>query len=332
MIKKVIEINKNIFEKENFFLFYGPNEGLKNEKILKLLLNVDKNNIYKYEEKEILNDEITFFNQVFTKSLFEENKIIIINRVTDKFLRITETIIKKKIEDLKIIINSGPLEKRSKLRGFFEKHKNLVCIPFYEDNNGTLSKIAKDFFIKNNISISQENINLLINKCNGDRWNLSNELNKINLYSLDKKKINTENLLKLTNLVENHGISELIDNCLAKNAQRTINILNDNKFEPNDCIIIIRTFLIKTKKILLLSNEFEKNKNIELTLSSARPPIFWKDKEITKLQVNMWSPKELKSLIYKLNEIEFLIKKNLNNSINLVTDFILEQVSMDVNN
>ncbi len=332
MIKKVFQINKNIFEKNNIFLFYGGNEGSKKEKILELLINTNKDDIHKYDENEILTNEYLFFDQVFTKSLFEEKKIIIINRATDKFLKIIERIIKTNITDIKIFINSGPLEKRSKLRIFFEKQESLICVPFFEDSSETLSKLAKDFFFKNNISISQSNINILINKCKGDRWNLNNELNKIKLYSLDKKKINTEKLLKLTNLIENHSISELIDNCLAKNTAKTIDILNDNKLESNDCIIITRTFLVKAKKILYLSKEFKKNKNIELTLSSAKPPIFWKDKEITKIQLHKWTPKKLNSLIYKLNEIELLIKKNIYNPTNLITDFILEQAESNPNN
>jgi len=332
VIKKVFQINKDIFEKENFFLFYGVNEGLKYEKISELLLNIDKSNIYKYEEKQILNNTNQFFDQILTRSLFEEKKIILVERGTDKLLKIIEEIVEKEIKDISILINSDSLEKRSKLRNFFEKQKKTICVPFYEDNKETLSILAKKFFVKNNISISQANINLIIDKCNGDRGNLNNELNKIKFYLLNKKKINTEELLKLTNLIENHSISQLINNCLAQNLKETIKTLNDNKFETSDCIIITRTFIIKARKLLALSNEFEKNKNIELTLSSAKPPIFWKDKEITKKQVYIWKSKNLKLLIYRLNEIEHLIKKNINNSINLLTNFILEEASQNLNN
>ena len=90
--------------------------------------------------------------------------------------------------------------------------------------------------------------------------------------------------------------------------------------------------MIKAKKLLTLSKSFENNKNIDLTISSARPPIFWKDKEITKQQIYKWKPENIKNLIYSLNETELLIKKNINNSINLITDFILFQSSSETNN
>ena len=131
---------------------------------------------------------------------------------------------------------------------------------------------------------------------------------------------------------ENHSIFELIDNCLAKNKTKIISILNENNFSNEDCIMIVRSFLIKSKKLLALSEVFENNKNIDLTISSAKPPIFWKEKEITKQQILKWNSKNIKKLIYSLSEAELQIKKNINNSINLITDFILFQSSSTTNN
>ena len=173
---------------------------------------------------------------------------------------------------------------------------------------------------------------MIVNKCNGDRETLLNELQKIEYFSINGKKITSENITKLTNLIENHSVSELIDSCLVKNKKKIINILNENNFNNDDCILITRTFLNKLKKILKLSREFENNKNIDLTISSAKPPIFWKDKEIIKQQIYKLTPKNIKQLIYRLSEIELLIKKNIHNSINLITDFILDQASSNTNN
>ena len=55
-------------------------------------------------------------------------------------------------------------------------------------------------------------------------------------------------------------------------------------------------------------------------------------KQITKKQLNQWKTKNIKKFIYKLGEIELLIKKNLNNSINLITDFIIEESTLETNN
>tara|TARA_S200000501_G_scaffold320170_1_gene314877 strand:- start:86 stop:1078 length:993 start_codon:yes stop_codon:yes gene_type:complete len=329
MIIKSYELNKINFDQNKLILFYGKNEGLKNDSINNLLKN--KENISKYEEKEILENTNIFLENVFSKSLFENEKIIIIKRVTDKILKIIEEIEEKKIEDLKIIINADILEKKSKLRSFFEKSKEHVCVAFYPDTNQVLSKLTYNFFNQKKISISPANINLIVNKCNGDRETLFNELDKIEYFSKSGKKITEESIIKLTNLIENHSISDLIDNCLAKNKKKIINILNENNFGNEDCIIITRTFLLKSKKILKLCSEFKSNKNIDLTISSAKPPIFWKDKEIIKQQIYKWTPENIKKLIYKLNEIELLIKKNINNSINLITDFILDQSSSNTN-
>ena len=329
MIIKSYEINKINPVLNNFLLFYGKNEGLKNE-ITKIIIK-EQRNVLHYDEKEILDNENDFIESILTKSLFEEKKIIIIKRSTDKILRIVENLHSKNIEDV-IIINADNLEKKSKLRSYFEKNKKLICVPFYPDNDQTLSKLAYNYLIDKKIVISQANVNLVINKCSGDREALLNELQKIEYYSKGGKKITSENIVQLTNLIENHSISELVDNCLAKNKKKIISILNENNFNNEDCIVISRLFLNKSKKLLQLSTEFKENKNIELTISTAKPPIFWKDKEITKKQINQWKPENIKELIYKLSEIELLIKKNINNSINLITDFILEQSALKTNN
>ena len=330
MIIKSYEINKINFDQNKLVLLYGKNEGFKNEATNNLIKNKDE--VTKYEEKEILENINDFIESILSKSLFESEKIIIIKRVTDKILKIIDEIDSKNIEDIKIILNADNLEKKSKLRSLFEKDKRYVCVPFYPDTDQTLSKLTYNFLKKKNILISQSNINLIVNKCNGDRETLLNELNKIEYFSKNGKKITAENISKLTNLIENHSISELIDNCLVKDKKKIVNILNENNFNNEDCILITRTFLNKAKKILKLSSEFQNNKNIDLTISSAKPPIFWKDKEITRQQIYKWTPENIKQLIYKLSEIELLIKKNINNSINLITDFILNQASSNTNN
>jgi DNA polymerase-3 subunit delta len=330
MIFKSFEINKINKKINQLILFYGKNEGLKNE-ALNILIK-DENNIQNYEEKEILDNENNFIENILSKSLFEKEKFIVIKRTTDKILKVIETLYLKNLEDITIILNSDNLEKKSKLRSLFEKDKKLICVPFYPDNNQTLSKLAYNFLNDKKISISPSNINLIVGKCNGDRETLINELQKIEYFVKNGKKINTESISKLINLSENHSISELIDNCLAQNKKKIISILNENNFSNEDCIMITRSFILKAKRLLELSKTFETNKNIDLTISSAKPPIFWKEKEITKQQIQKWKPENIKNLIYVLSETELQIKKNINNSINFITDFILLQSSSATNN
>jgi DNA polymerase-3 subunit delta len=330
MIIKSYELNKINLNSTKIFLFYGKNEGLKKEALSILIKN--KDNISNYEEREILDNENNFIENVLSKSLFDPQKFIVIKRSTDKLFKIIESLKSKNLDDTVIIINSDNLEKKSKLRSFFEKDKKLVCVPFYPDNDQTLSKLAYNFLRDKKISISPSNINLIVNKCSGDREALANELQKIEYFSKHGKKINSKNISKLINLNENHSISELIDNCLAKNKKKIISILNENNFSNEDCILIARSFIIKAKKLLILSTTFEINKNIDLTISSAKPPIFWKEKEITKQQIYKWKSKNIKQLIFALSEIELQVKKNVNNSINLITDFILSKSSTETNN
>ena len=325
MILKYFEIKKLDFQKKNFILFHGRNEGLQNEEITKLKIKINRE-ITNYDEKQILENKQNFFDQILNGSLFDNEKIIIINRASDKIRLIIEELLEKNIKEKLIIIRTETLDKRSKLRNLFEKNKNnLVSVAFYPDTNETLFRLANNFLKEKEISLSPANINFIINKCNGDRKNLENELKKIELFSLGKKKVNEKDLLKLVNLIENHGINELIDHCLAKDKKKTLSILNENIFNSEDCIIITRTMLRKTKKLLNLINDFKENKSIEKTINNSRPPIFWKEKEITKLQIKKWSSLNIEKLISEINDAELEVKKIPNNSINLITNFLLEK-------
>ena len=323
MIFKSYQINKIDISQNKYVLFHGKNENLRNTAIKELTKN--KNEVLFYDEKEILMDPNSFIESTLNKSFFENEKLIVVKRASDKILKIIEEITSKAIEDLMVIIDTENLDKKSKLRKLFEK--KYVCVAFYPDTPQTLSKLTYQFFQDKKISISPSNVNLIVSKSNGDRQNLINELKKIENFCKEGKEISYETLIKLTNLNEDYSVSEIIDNCLVKNKKKLIYMLNENNFSNEDGILIIRTFLNKSKKILALSKEYENNKSIDITISSARPPIFWKDKEIIKEQIYKWTPKKIKNLIFKLNELELLIKKNITNSKNLVTDFLLEQVS-----
>ena len=330
MILKTFELNK-IEDSTIFYLLYGKNEGLKAECINEILKK-DNGKIFRYEERELKDETESFYENILSGSLFENNKVIIINRASDKIYEVIQNLIDRNINNIKIILNAGILETKSKLRSLFEKNKNLVCIPTYPDNHDTLSRLITFFLKKENISISQQNINLIIEKSNGDRNILNNELNKIKNYSKNKKKITSAEILKLINLSENYALSELIDNCLAKNKSKTINILNENNYNAEDSIVILRTFLSKAKRILKLANQLNLNKDINKTINSAKPPIFWKEKEIVKVQLEKWKPDKIENLIKDLSDIELKIKQNYNNSILIITNFILEKSRSEINN
>ena len=327
MIIKFFELEKIDLKTKQFFLLYGENQGLKNEIIEKKFKKNYSKNTYNYEENDVLNNKENFFNTILSKSFFENEKLIIINRASDKLKEIVEEIIEKNITDLILVLNANILEKKSKLRSLFEKQKQTICVPFYTDTNQTLIIVVNNFFKKNKIAISQQAINLMVERCRGDRQNLNNELQKVQSFIKNKNKIEIKDLLKLTNLAENYDVSELIDGCLAKNKKKTINILNENNYSLEDCILIIRTFLIKSKRLLKLSQSYIEKNNIDEVISSFKPPIFWKDKEIIKQQIKNWSHENIENLIFKINEIELLIKKNSNNSINILSDFIIEQAT-----
>ena len=325
MIIKTFQIKNLTNSTSSFFLLYGENEGFKNQIINNNLLKMFNENILRYEENEILKDKNIFYDEIKSKSFFDNKKTIIISRSSDKILNVIENFLDEKFEDTRIIINSGPLEKKSKLRNKFEKASNLVCIPFYADDNITLNRIALNFFKDKKLSVSQENINLISERCKGDRENLNNELLKIESFTKNKKKISTNEILRLTNLADNYTYNELSDHCLNKNLKKIINIINENNYNSDDCVAITRVLLSKVKRLIKLKEDNILEKNIDNVVSNHKPPIFWKDKDLVKSQMKIWSLEKAKELLYGISEIELIIKKGKNNPINILYNFILTQ-------
>ena len=323
MIVKSYEVEKIKTNKNNCFLIYGSNQGHKDQVIKELFQKkFQGSEISKFDENEILNDHEGFVSNLMNKSLFEDDKLIIISRASDRILKFIREIIERKIEKITIIINSNNLEKKSKLRNLFEKEKELVCIPFYEDNDKSLYSIAQNFFGQKKIKVSQEIINLLIGRSRGDRGNLTNELNKIESLSITKKNIKLEDVQKLTNLSENYSVFELVENYLSKNEKQVSKILNENNFSNDECILILRVILNRSKRLLKLKESQNQTGNTDLTISSFKPPIFWKEKDAVKRQLQSWSEDEVKKMIYKISDLEILVKKNSSNSLNFVSDFV----------
>ncbi len=322
MIIKSFEIEKIQNQNNNIILLYGLNEGYKNQIINNCFIKNFKGELLRVEESEIITIQNQFIESILNKSLFEDNKIVIISRVTEKIINLIIDIKDRKIEGIKIILKSNVLEKNSKLRTLFEKEKDLTCVPFYEDNEKNLIIIIQNFVRETDIKLSREISNLLIERAKGDRNNLLKELKKIKYLSISKKNIQTEDVIELTNLAENYSVFELTDNYLAKNFKKVSRILNENNYNSEDCILILRTILNKSKRLLKLKNEMNNN-NIDLVLSSFKPPIFWKEKEIVKKQIQSRSNEEVKKIIYKINDLELIIKKNSTNSLNFISDFVL---------
>ena len=331
MIIKNFDLKNNLKKNINFYLLYGPNNGLIEDTINQILKPNFSKNIFNYDESEILSNIDNFKETVLNKSFFDNDKLIIISRATDKILKIIEEILEKKIDDLKVIIKANILEKKSKLRNFFEKNSNTIIVPSYEDNSQTLIYLAQNFLKNKKIKISPQNINFIIERSKGSRINLKNELEKIASYSEKKLSINLNEIVKITNSNSNYDASELADNCLALNKKKTLMILNENNPSLEDNIIILKTFLYKLKRLKKLKAELNSKKDLDYVLSSYKPPIFWKDKNLIKHQLQIWSLEQIKSLIRKINNLELLVKKNSQISNQLMNNFILEKLDR-VNN
>ena len=321
MIIKSFEFEKIKSKNYKSILLYGVNQGLKDEIIKNTILKDFSGEILKYNETEAIEKSEIILESLLNGSLFDKQKIILISRCSNKIYSFIEKFLGKEISQAMLVLNSENLDKKSKLRALYEKSKDLVCVPFYEDNQQSLGIFANKYLQNKNIKLSREILNLIIERSQGDRGNLKNELQKIENLSLSKKNISNKDIIKITNLAENYTVFELVDNYLAKNQKKVSKIINENNFEIDDSIIILRTLLSRSKRLLKLKNMQNVNKSIDDTIAVCKPPIFWKEKDIVKQQMSNWSEDEVKKKIFEISNLEILIKKN-SSSINLISDFI----------
>ena len=316
MILKSYEIQRNLsnFVKYNIFLLYGENIGLKKDirESIKTVISQQDTNIelLSLDETSIINNEENFYNSIYSGSLFSNKKIITINNGTDKIFKQINYIIDTCLENVFIIIFSDILGKKSKLRNFFEKNLKTLCIPCYLDNDKDLEIIANTELKKNNITLSRESINLLIEKSNNDRSNLKNEIEKIKSFLLNKKKIEIDEIKSIINFSGEYKSDSLINECLCGNILQYKKILSELYMNTINQIFLLR---ILSNKILRLHNmkEIETNYNsLDSLLNACKPPIFWKEKSIVKRQLTIWSLNNLKKAMHEINVIEVLCKKN----------------------
>ena len=322
-----VQNNKFNFLKCNFFLFYGENLGLKKDirKIVKAEINQKKNveDLFLYEN-EILNNEKNFYNLIYGGSLFSEKKIITIYNATDKISEKINDIYEKYPENTYIIIFSEILEKKSKLRIFFEKNKKAICIPCYLDNEKDLAAIARLELKKYNIILSQEIINLLIEKSNSDRNNLRNEINKIYSYSLGKKKIELDVIKSLINFSGDYKSDILINECLCGNIKQYRKIISELYSNTINQIFLFRILSNKIQRLIRMKEETDKLNSIDNVINNTKPAIFWMEKPLIKKQLSIWSQGDLKKTINEINNTELLCKKNPNISKVIFFNFFTE--------
>ena len=315
MIVKSYEIQKKLdLSKYNFFLLYGENIGLKKDlkELIKKKINQKDTNteLLNLYEDEIINNEENFFNSIYSGSLFSSEKIIIINNGTDKITKQLEDILTKYPENIYLIIYSGILEKKSKLRNLFEKNIKTICVPCYLDNIKDLEIIALNELKKNNISISKESINLLIEKSNNDRENLKNEIEKIKSFALNKKNIKTEEIRSLINFSGEYKTDELINECLCGNIFQYKKIFSELYVNTINQIYLLRILSGKIRRLLDMKKLEKNHSNLDNLLNSSKPPIFWKEKPLLKKQLKIWNSNDLKTIVGEINDTELLCKKN----------------------
>ena len=319
----IAETDPKIFNYK-ILLIYGPNLGQKIEFKEKIKKNFKESEIFYYSQDDVLKSQEAVFTNLFNTSLFEKDKIFIINQCNDKILEFFENI-EVRLNDQKIFFFADLLDKKSKLRSKIEKSKDKVAIACYEDNEMTLKKIIQEK-LKNYKGLSTENINLLVDNCALDRMKLNNEIDKVITY-FEKKELNTLELQQILNIKSNDDFNKLKDSAINGDKFNTNKLLNDTIVESEKNIFYLSLINQRLTRIKETKKLLEKN-NLETAVNMLKPPIFWKDKPIFLNQFNKWDTNKINRALNKTYNLEILIKSNSS----IDKTFLVKKLLVDICN
>ena len=310
MILKSYIVEKNINLINDYFsiLFYGENDGIKDD-IKNQIKKINKDSeIINLFQEDIIKNESIIFKEINNLSLFSNNKIIFIHEASDKIHKIILECLDKRNKQATIYIFSKLLDKKSKLRAYYEKNKSLGIIPCYQDNDRTLTYYVMNE-LKNYNGVSPEIVNLIINNSSSDRKLISAELIKIKNFYLDKK-IKRESLISLLNIKFDDNFNKIRDASLMGNKEKVNSLIGEIDFIPENTFFFLYSIGNRISKLLEIQEIVRSTKDKELAIETLNPKIFWKDKPIYIEQLNKWNITKLENALNAIGDAELLIKNN----------------------
>tara|TARA_B100000902_G_scaffold129948_1_gene129006 strand:- start:1339 stop:2331 length:993 start_codon:yes stop_codon:yes gene_type:complete len=323
----ILENNPQEISNINSILFYGVNLGLRKyfKDTIKLL---NKNNlVINLLQDDIQNNNDLISNELGTPSLFQEKKIIIIDQATDKCFSILEQSMED-IKDNQIIIFSENLDKKSKLRNFFEKDNNFAAVACYEDNEISIKKIIMNK-LKGFKGLNTININMILDNCGLDRVKLNNELDKI-LSFFENKVLDEEKLKELLNNKINDDFNLLKNEALSGNRIKTNKLLSETLLEAEKNILYLNLINQRLSRLNeAITNS--KNSSLEQALTTLKPPVFWKEKPIFLSQAKKWNSSKINKILNKTYDLEIMIKSNSLISKNILIKKLLLDICESAN-
>ena len=250
--------------------------------------------------------------------MFQEKKIFFIEQAGEKILKILEEI-DPFIENNKIYLFADVLDRKSKLRNYFEKSKKNAAIACYQDNEITLKKIINSE-LKGFDGLTPFNINLILDNT---AWGLHNEIDKIKIF-FDKKKIEKEELEILLNIKVNDSFNALSDQALIGNKKNTNKLLSDTVIDTEKVNLYLNIINQRLDKLYDVNKDGKEN--LEKSINDIKPPIFWKDKPNFILQAKKWQLKKILKLRDKTYKLETEIKSNSQTNKNI----LLKKLMVDI--
>ncbi len=296
------------------FLIYGPNEGLVRDQIEKLAKNYLSKGDFeeiRFNGKNLDDDPGSLETIIRSVSMFFKKKIVIADAIKDKHLSIIEEIVLKTPQQAVLIIREGSLGKSSKIRKFFEEHKNCFSLACYEDDGRSIMKNIDEFTRMNGLELNRDIKNYLLQSLSNDRMISKRELEKIELfYKNSDSNIELEEVKILLNDSSSQNLNKMNEYVMFGNPSMSSKIINKLLSEGTSPISLVRSLINYLLRIQQTKIEMKKGNNFDSSIKTLKPPVFWKDKDSFQKHCLKWPLLSVESSLNKLLETEVACKLN----------------------
>src|SRR5439155_24554087 len=187
--------------------------------------------------------------------------------------------------DTLVVAEAGDLTARSALRRAFDDAPGAAAIGCYPDSARDLAQVIRDAFAAHRVGASRDATDFLVQHLGEDRLLTRAELEKLTLYAGDGGHIELD---EARAVISDSAALSLDDALLAAaegDAAALDRALSRVFQEGESPVTVIRALLRHLQRLHLLAARIAGGGSVEDAIRSARPPIFFKEQDSYRRQL-----------------------------------------------
>ncbi|MGY8985081.1 MAG: DNA polymerase III subunit delta [Sphingomonadales bacterium] len=295
-------------------LIYGPDEGLVRERAHRISKQVvedlsDPFNVVRPSLSQVIEEPSILLDELLSLSMVGGRRLVRLDGAEDKAYQGLEQAlsgIPKDGEKNLLVVTAGNLKPSSKIRKLFEGLEIAVTIACYADSSKDVEELIIEVLGANNLKADPQAISFLLNNLGSDRLISRSELEKIVLYAGDRidRVIKLEDVITLIGDSATLTLNDIASATTGGDLKRLDQLLERAQSQGENAIAIIRALSRRLQQFHLVKGLIEAGQPIDSAIGKLRPPLFFKEKDIFRNQLFLWSSQKLGKALLLLSDAE----------------------------